>query len=208
MQGHRCRQPRLCHAGNATPPQSSAYLHFGKGLTALGIWEKCAKHAWVRVSKAGKNILCDFFTSDSIFRLQRCLMRLFHQDSTNWHELYQLWYDSYCEPYPRRSLLRYRARSRAGTRMAQVACGRRAQGSWRGHQDSAIRLASGYATGQECGRRHLGSPHRLENRVARVLFVMEGSTMVLLHGFIKKSQTTSKADLDLAKDRLKQLDRR
>jgi len=49
---------------------------------------------------------------------------------------------------------------------------------------------------------------RLENRVARVLFVMEGSTMVLLHGFIKKSQTTSEADLDLAKDRLKQLDRR
>ena len=48
----------------------------------------------------------------------------------------------------------------------------------------------------------------LENRVARVLFVMEGSTMVLLHGFIKKSQTTSEADLDLAKDRLKQLDRR
>ena len=92
--------------------------------------------------------------------------------------------------------------------MAQVAYGRRAQGSWRGHQDSAIRLASGYATGQECGQRHLGSQHRLENRVARVLFVMEGWTMVLLHGFIKKSQNTSEADLDLAKDRLKQLDRR
>lgn len=49
---------------------------------------------------------------------------------------------------------------------------------------------------------------RLENRIARVLFVLDGSTMVLLHGFIKKTQTTSQPDLDLAKDRLKQLRRR
>ena len=49
---------------------------------------------------------------------------------------------------------------------------------------------------------------RLENRIARVLFVLEGSTMVLLHGFIKKTQATSLSDLDLAKDRLKQLRRR
>ena len=49
---------------------------------------------------------------------------------------------------------------------------------------------------------------RLENRIARVLFVLEGSTMVLLHGFTKKSQATPQADLDLAKDRLKQLRRR
>ena len=49
---------------------------------------------------------------------------------------------------------------------------------------------------------------RLENRIARVLFVLDGSTMVLLHGFIKKTQATSQQDLDLAKDRLKQLRRR
>lgn len=49
---------------------------------------------------------------------------------------------------------------------------------------------------------------RLDNRIARVLFVLEGSTMVLLHGFIKKSQDTPRPDLDLAKDRLKQLRRR
>ena len=49
---------------------------------------------------------------------------------------------------------------------------------------------------------------RLENRIARVLFVLEGSTMVLLHGFIKKTQATPQADMDLAKDRLKQLRRR
>ncbi len=49
---------------------------------------------------------------------------------------------------------------------------------------------------------------RLDNRIARVLFVLEGATMVLLHGFIKKTQATSKADLDLVRDRLKQLRRR
>lgn len=49
---------------------------------------------------------------------------------------------------------------------------------------------------------------RLENRIARVLFVLEGSTMVLLHGFIKKSQATPQPDLDVAKDRLKKLRRR
>ncbi|MCF8169333.1 MAG: type II toxin-antitoxin system RelE/ParE family toxin [Rhodoferax sp.] len=46
---------------------------------------------------------------------------------------------------------------------------------------------------------------KLANRIARVLFVVNGNTMVLLHGFIKKSQKTPKPDLDLAKERLKRL---
>ncbi|MHB1214549.1 MAG: type II toxin-antitoxin system RelE/ParE family toxin [Thiobacillus sp.] len=46
---------------------------------------------------------------------------------------------------------------------------------------------------------------RLDNKIARVLFTLEGSMMVLLHGFIKKQQATPKPDLNLAKDRLKQL---
>lgn len=49
---------------------------------------------------------------------------------------------------------------------------------------------------------------KLGNRIARVLFATEGQTMVLLHGFIKKQQKTPGPDLDLAKDRLKQLKRR
>ena len=49
---------------------------------------------------------------------------------------------------------------------------------------------------------------KLENRIVRVLFTLDQSTMVLLHGFIKKQQATPKPDLDLAKDRLKQLKRR
>ena len=49
---------------------------------------------------------------------------------------------------------------------------------------------------------------RLDSRIARVLFVMEGHSMILLHGFIKKQQKTPKPELDLAKERLKQLRRR
>jgi phage-related protein len=48
---------------------------------------------------------------------------------------------------------------------------------------------------------------RLSNRIARVFFVLDGDTMVLLHGFIKKDQKTPGPELDLAKDRLKMLKR-
>ena len=46
---------------------------------------------------------------------------------------------------------------------------------------------------------------RLATRLARVLFVLEGSEMVLLHGFMKKERKTPKPDLDLALERLKKL---
>ncbi|MFZ3042102.1 MAG: type II toxin-antitoxin system RelE/ParE family toxin [Thiobacillus sp.] len=45
---------------------------------------------------------------------------------------------------------------------------------------------------------------RLDNTIARVLFTLEGSMMLLQHGFIKKQQATPKPDLNLAKNRLKQ----
>jgi phage-related protein len=41
--------------------------------------------------------------------------------------------------------------------------------------------------------------------IARTLFTVQGNTMVLLHGFVKKSQKTPVAELDIAKRRLKQL---
>ena len=49
---------------------------------------------------------------------------------------------------------------------------------------------------------------KLENRIVRILFFLEGFTMVILHGFIKKQQTTPKQDLDLAKERLRILKRK
>lgn len=46
---------------------------------------------------------------------------------------------------------------------------------------------------------------RLPNRVARVIFTTATGQMILLHGFIKKSQSTPEEDLKLAKTRHKQL---
>jgi phage-related protein len=43
----------------------------------------------------------------------------------------------------------------------------------------------------------------LRDRIARVLFTIDGDEMVLLHGFIKKSQATPETDLTLARTRLK-----
>ena len=45
----------------------------------------------------------------------------------------------------------------------------------------------------------------LHRRSARILFTVVGDDLVLLHGFIKKSQETPQGDLDLAKDRLRQI---
>lgn len=48
----------------------------------------------------------------------------------------------------------------------------------------------------------------LEDTIARVLFTVEGSAMVLLHGFIKKSQKTPAVDLAIAKKRKAALKRK
>jgi phage-related protein len=45
----------------------------------------------------------------------------------------------------------------------------------------------------------------VSNGIARVMFTVDGQTMVLLHGFQKKSQRTPPADLMTAKRRLAQL---
>ncbi|MCE1274716.1 MAG: type II toxin-antitoxin system RelE/ParE family toxin [Chlorobiales bacterium] len=43
----------------------------------------------------------------------------------------------------------------------------------------------------------------LQDRIARVLFTVSGNVIVLLHGFVKKSQSTPKDDLQLALKRLR-----
>lgn len=44
-----------------------------------------------------------------------------------------------------------------------------------------------------------------QGRTARVLFCIQASRMVLLHGFIKKTQKTPEADRDLALRRMKEI---
>jgi phage-related protein len=46
---------------------------------------------------------------------------------------------------------------------------------------------------------------RLPDRIARVIFTADQNRMVLLHGFIKKSQKMPQEDLELAKARLRLL---
>jgi phage-related protein len=46
---------------------------------------------------------------------------------------------------------------------------------------------------------------RLPGRIARVLFTAGEGRMILLHGFIKKSQKTPAEDLELAKNRFRML---
>jgi len=45
-----------------------------------------------------------------------------------------------------------------------------------------------------------------QNRIARVLFCIHQGQMVLLHGFIKKTQQTPESDLDLAVKRQKEVE--
>lgn len=44
------------------------------------------------------------------------------------------------------------------------------------------------------------------NRIARIIFCIAAERMVLLHGFIKKSQKTPASDLALARRRQKELE--
>jgi phage-related protein len=44
---------------------------------------------------------------------------------------------------------------------------------------------------------------RLDGNIYRVLFCLDNAVMVLLHGFQKKTQKTPKADVDLARQRMK-----
>ena len=43
----------------------------------------------------------------------------------------------------------------------------------------------------------------LQTRIARVLFAVDGSIMLLLHGVIKKTQATDRDDIELALKRYK-----
>lgn len=45
----------------------------------------------------------------------------------------------------------------------------------------------------------------LKNRIARVLFCIHSEFMILLHGFVKKTEQTPQSDLEIARDRMKTL---
>ena len=47
--------------------------------------------------------------------------------------------------------------------------------------------------------------HLSSHKIARIIFTLHKSEMVLLHAFIKKTQKTLEADLELARKRLRSL---
>jgi phage-related protein len=49
--------------------------------------------------------------------------------------------------------------------------------------------------------------HVSRGRIVRVIFCITGGEMILLHGFIKKSQKTPQADRELAMRRMKEVER-
>jgi phage-related protein len=65
-------------------------------------------------------------------------------------------------------------------------------------------MADRHASGSFAWPGHLGVRSSLSHgRIARVLFCVEQECMVLLHGFMKKTQKTAKHDIDLAIKRKK-----
>lgn len=45
---------------------------------------------------------------------------------------------------------------------------------------------------------------RLDNRIARTLFAVDQASLILLHGFIKKTQKTPASEIELASTRYKE----
>lgn len=56
----------------------------------------------------------------------------------------------------------------------------------------------------ECATSRKAHRRLLHKRIARILFAVEGGLMVLLHGFIKKTQRTQNDDIKLAEKRFKE----
>ena len=68
------------------------------------------------------------------------------------------------------------------------------------------RLAVGNATRSKHWKWAWEVRSSIPNGIARVIFTMKNSEVVLLHGFIKKTQKTPDKELEIAKNRYKNLD--
>jgi phage-related protein len=91
--------------------------------------------------------------------------------------------------------------------MAQGAASGRQKAHRERSEDGAIRLALGMPLIRKVEAGLWEVRTRLQDRIARVIFTVEGDTMVLLHGFIKKSEKLPLQDLQLARQRLQSLRR-
>ena len=58
-----------------------------------------------------------------------------------------------------------------------------------------------------CVGLHEVRSHLTGKRIARTFFTVSGTTMVLLHGFVKKTRATPRKELGLAERRMKEYNR-
>ena len=95
----------------------------------------------------------------------------------------------------------------ARARVAQDPVGRRSTDPW---QDIAI-VEFGWPVGMPICRPLGGGLWEVRsnltgNRIARVLFCLARGQLVLLHGFVKKSQTAPQGELELARRRQREVE--
>jgi phage-related protein len=86
--------------------------------------------------------------------------------------------------------------------MAQGIASSRAASDWGRHQSRAVSLAFGMPLVRKLTGKVWEVRTQLPTRIARVLFTVKGQHMVLLHGFIKKTQATPVQDIELAEKRI------
>lgn len=78
---------------------------------------------------------------------------------------------------------------------------------WRGYQNYAIWLAPWNALIRKIERGLWEVRSNISVGIARVFFTVIDKTMILLHGFVKKSQKTPQSELDTARRRLNNLEK-
>ena len=91
---------------------------------------------------------------------------------------------------------------RARPRVAEKPACERAEADRHRHPRSAVRLAARIAAGGDSLGHGLWEVRtRLPSRIARTVFCVADETIILLHGFIKKTRTTPELELTLARKR-------
>ncbi len=96
-------------------------------------------------------------------------------------------------------------RDRASTLLAQNPASPGKKTYRPGHKDRSVGLAPRHALVRSIGNGLWEIRTDLPRRIARVIFCIRKEHIVLLHGFIKKTQSIPKKDIELAKDRMDRL---
>src|SRR2546427_4474853 len=94
--------------------------------------------------------------------------------------------------------------NQSGARVDTGAFAGRRETDWAGPSEGRVRLADWHALLPQSRQRPVGGAHRSDGwKDRRIVFCVSQERMVLLHGFIKKTQKTPAQGLKLALKRIK-----